>query len=186
MSGIMNTAILDAFVEDLRSKRQDPRDVPGFDPTNGNINAKVLLVLEAPGPRAVKSKRVSIENEDPTARNLKKLLTKTDLKPEDLIIWNVVPWYCGNDEKTKIVPPSSKDLTAGIGFLCQLIGLLPNLKSVVLVGGTARKAHVRLSATTDARILSCHHMSQRVYNSNSAAAEENEAVFSVLGRIITC
>jgi hypothetical protein len=97
----MNTTILDAFVEDLRSKRIDPRDVPGFDPTNENINAKVLLVLEASGPGAVTSKRVSIENEDPTARNLKKLLVKAALKPGDLMIWNVVQWYCGNDEKTK-------------------------------------------------------------------------------------
>jgi uracil-DNA glycosylase len=181
----MNTTILDAFVEDLRAKRRDPRDVPGFDPTNGNINAKVLLVLEAPGPGAVSGKLVSIENEDPTARNLKKLLIKADLKPEDLMIWNVVPWYCGNDEKTKIVPPSPKDLTEGIELLCKLVELLPNLKAILLVGGAARRAHVKLSATTEARILSCHHMSQRVFNLNRAAADENEAVFSFLGRTVT-
>jgi uracil-DNA glycosylase len=150
----MNTTILDTFVEDLRTTRPDPRDVPGFDPKNGNLNAKVLLVLEAPGPGAVTSGRVSIENEDPTARNLKKLLRKAGLKPEDLMIWNAVPWYCGNDEKTRIQPPSPKDLHDGIESLCKLARLLPNLKAVVLVGGAARKAHVRLSASTEARILS--------------------------------
>lgn len=63
-----------AFFKNLRAKSIDPREVRCFDPANGNINAKVLLVLGAPDPRAVTSKRVSIENEDPTARNLKRLL----------------------------------------------------------------------------------------------------------------
>ena len=172
---------LSAFVENLRGTRADPNDVPGFDSDNGNLNAKVLLVLEAPGPGAVLSKRVSINNDDPTARNLKALLLKAQLRPEDVIIWNVVPWYCGNEGKTKIAAPSAKDVTEGIDSLCTLVGLLMNLKAIVLVGSTARKAHVRLSAKTRARILSCHHMSQRVFNANESAARENEEVFAFLG-----
>ena len=127
-----------------------------LDPANGNLTAKVLLVLEAPGPGAVASKRVSINNDDPTARNLKALLAKGELTSADLIIWNVVPWYCGNEEKTKIEVPSAKDVAEGIESLCTFVALLKNLKAIVLVGSTARKAHVRLSAKTRARILSCH------------------------------
>ena len=177
----MNTNPIDAFIENLRGTRPSPRDVPGLDPANGNLTAKVLLVLEAPGPGAVASKRVSINNDDPTARNLKALLAKGELTSADLIIWNVVPWYCGNEEKTKIAVPSAKDVAEGNESLCTFVALLKNLQAIVLVGSTARKAHVRLSAKTRARILSCHHMSQRVFNTNGSAARENEEVFAFLG-----
>ena len=180
----MNTDLLDAFVQNLRGARSDPCDVPGFDPQNGNLNAKLLLVLEAPGPGALASKRVSIDNDDPTARNLKALLTKAGIRQDDLIVWNVVPWYCGSPDKSKIQVPSVKSVIEGIESLCALVPLLKNLKAIVLVGGTARKAHVRLSATTQARILSCHHMSQRVFNVNKSAERENEEVFQFLGRTL--
>jgi uracil-DNA glycosylase len=180
----MKAAILDDFVEKLRLTRSDQRDVPSFEPNNGNLNAKVLLVLEAPGPGALKTGKVSQYNDDPTAKNLKAMLEDAKLKGEDLMIWNVVPWYCGNEEKTNIGRPLAADVTAGIESLCELTGLLPNLKAIVLVGGSARKAHVRLSATTQARILSCHHMSQRVINRNNAAEKDNEAVFTFLGRTV--
>ena len=177
----MNTDLLDAFVQRLRGTRSDPCDVPGFDPQNGNLNAKLLLVLEAPGQGAVASKRVSIDNDDPTAKNLKALLAKAGIRKDDLIVWNVVPWYCGSPDKKKIEVPSVKSLTEGIESLCTLVPLLKNLEAIVLVGSTARKAHVRLSAITQARILSCHHMSQRVLNVNKNAARENEEVFQFLG-----
>ena len=181
----MNTDLLDAFVQSLRGARSDPCDVPGFDPQNGNLNAKLLLVLEAPGPGALASKCVSIDNDDPTARNLKALLAKAGIRHDDLIVWNVVPWYCGNPDKTKIEVPSVRNLAEGIESLCTLVPLLKNLKAIVLVGSTARKAHVRLSATTQARILSCHHMSQRVLNVNKNAARENKAVFQFLAGTLT-
>jgi uracil-DNA glycosylase len=176
----MNIDPLDVFLTALRSVRPESRDVPGFDPRNGNLNAKFLLVLEAPGPGAVASGFVSIENEDPTAKNLKKLLADSSISPDEIVIWNVVPWYCGNEEKTKIQPPSTQEMEIGIDFLCKLVLLLKNLEAIVLVGGSARKAHIRLSAKTRVRILSCHHPSQRVINVSKSAMIENQAVFAFL------
>lgn len=43
--------------------------------------------------------------------------------------------------------------------------------------GAVRQAHVHLSQTTSAWIVSCHHPSALMMNSNLKAAEENVAVF---------
>lgn len=176
----MNTDPLEALLSTLRSTKPEIRDIPGFDPRNGNLSAKILLVLEAPGPGALAGGVISVDNNDPTARNLKKLLTDSNIRQEEIAIWNVVPWYCGSEDKKKIQPPSAEDVEVGIGFLLELIDLLENLKVIVLVGRAARKAHIRLSAKTSARILSCHHTSQRVVNVYSTAMQENKDVFTYL------
>jgi uracil-DNA glycosylase len=180
----MKPAALLTIVERIRASRADPRSVPGLDPRNGNEAARVLLVLEAPGPGAVESQVVSIENIDPTARNLKSLLKYANLTPADIAVWNVVPWYCGSEDFKKIAAPSARDIEEGTALLCDLISCMPKLQAVVLIGSTARKAHIRLSAEVTVRILACHHPSQRVLNLNSAAETENQRVFARLGELL--
>ncbi len=46
------------------------REVPLFDPDDGGIGARVLLLLESPGPAVSTSKFISMDNPDGTAENI--------------------------------------------------------------------------------------------------------------------
>lgn len=152
-------------------------EVPEFDPENGNENAKFLFLLEAPGPKAIKTGLISLNNPDPSARNFKTQLNQAGINKKDLAIWNVVPWYIGNDNKTAIRPAKSDDIEISIKYLKLIIAAMKSLKCIVLVGGAARKTHIVLSAMTTARIFSCHHPSAKVMNTNPKAEKENLEVF---------
>ena len=156
------------------------RLIPKFYPSNGNENARILFVLEAPGPGAVLSDMVSFENNDPTAMNFKRQLAAAEIDRNDIAIWNVVPWYLGNSERTQIQPARAADVTEGCPYLAEVICLIPNLQYIVLVGSAARRAHVYLSQRTSAHILSCHHPSQRVLNTVHGASNENVAIFQFM------
>lgn len=176
----MEKSALFHFVLTIRKNEGLNEEIPDFDPKNGNLNAKFLLVLEAPGPKAIKSGYVSIENPDSTAKNLGRQLSKANVSNDEIAIWNVVPWYVGNENKTKIRAINGGELDVGIRYLKELISLMPNLKCIVLVGGTARKAHVELSLSTKARILSCHHPSPRAINALPSIEDVNISVFKFM------
>jgi len=173
----MSATSLASFVNRIRSERGPLAAVPGFDPQNGNEKAKFLLVLEVPGPKACATGYVSFENPDATAANLRYQLSEAGVDRKDIALWNVVPWYVGNEAKTLIRAPTREEVQIGTEYLKLLIGLLPKLRCVVLVGSTARQAHIALSSMTDARILACHHPSPRVHNGNPKATAENVAIF---------
>ena len=148
---------LAVFVDRVRSERQLGREVPDFDPNNGNETAKYLFVLEAPGPKAVETGFVSFDNPDQTAKNFRDQLEKAQISRSDMVVWNIVPWYVGNAEKTQIRAVQRNEVSVGSAYLRQLLKLLPNLRCIVLIGGAARRAHVPLSSATAVRIISCHH-----------------------------
>jgi uracil-DNA glycosylase len=173
----MTLSPLGRLVEQIRAEQKLGDEVPGFDPLNGNEKARFLFVLEAPGPQAVKSGKISIDNPDKTAANLGAQLEAAEIKREEIALWNIVPWYIGNKKKTKIRAAVNLDIKEGQKCLIQVIALMPELKCIVLVGGAARRAHVFLSARTQAHILSCHHTSGTVKNTKPEAKEENIAVF---------
>ncbi len=152
-------------------------EVPDFDPKNGNENAKFLFLLEAPGPKAVKTGLISFDNPDPTARNFRKQIDKAGIKLGEIAVWNVVPWYLGNDSKSAIRSAKSSDIDMALKYLKLVISAIESLKCIVLVGGTARKSHVALSRFTTVRIFSCHHPSAKVINTNPKAELENIEIF---------
>jgi uracil-DNA glycosylase len=172
------------LVNRIRTDRNLTRDVPSFDPENGNESAKFLFLLEAPGPKAVDSDRgmVSFNNPDATARNLRSQLEKAGIGREEIALWNIVPWFIGNNKGTSIRAANGSDIEAGIKYLEPLVLAMQNLRCVILVGAVARRAHVFLSHTTTAHIVSCHHTSAKVQNSNRKAAEENIEVFRFIKR----
>jgi uracil-DNA glycosylase len=173
----MTLSPLGRLVEQIRAEQKLGDEVPGFDPLNGNENARFLFVLEAPGPKSVASKIISFDNPDPTASNLRSQLSTAGIDRKDVALWNVVPWYIGNKKKTKIRAAVNLDIKEGQKYLIQVIALMPELKCIVLVGGAARRAHVFLSARTQAHILSCHHTSKTVQITMPKARDENIAVF---------
>ena len=171
---------LSVFVDRVRSERQLGREVPDFDPSNGNEAAQYMFVLEAPGPKAVETGFVSFDNPDQTAKNFRDQLEKAQINRSEIVVWNIVPWYVGNEEKTKIRGVHSNEISVGTEYLRQLLKLLPNLRCIVLVGGAARRAHVPLSSATAVRIISCHHPSPRAMNLQPSAQAENIEVFKFM------
>ena len=169
--------MLDTYLQGLRT-HYARCTIPDFDPNNGNENAKFLFVLEAPGPLAMETGVVSYDNPDQTARNFRDQLHEACIRREDIAIWNLVPWYVGDEDRRQIRPVQRDEVAAGIGHLLELLLLLPKLQCVVLVGGIARKAHLALSSATTARILTSHHSSARAMT--AARYAENVAIFKNL------
>jgi uracil-DNA glycosylase len=149
-----------AFVDRIRSVRALGDKIPYFDPCDGGVHADVLFLLEAPGARAVSSGFISRDNPDPSARNFRKLLAEAAIPRERSILWNIVPWYIGTD--TRIRPATRLDIQAGAAYLPTLLGLLPELRAVVLVGRKAQRARGLVARLTKARIFELLHPSNQV------------------------
>ena len=88
-------APLTAFVEALREKVGSGVAIPDFDPWDGGVDAEILYLLEAPGPRAVASGFVSRNNPDESAKNFFQLNGEAKIPRKRTVTWNVVPWYIG-------------------------------------------------------------------------------------------
>jgi uracil-DNA glycosylase len=127
------------LVDRIRTERHLYHEVPGFDPSNGNEQARYFFLLEAPGSKAVQSGLISLDNPDPSARNLRDQLAHAGIEREDIALWNVVPWYIGNDAGTAIRAASGQDVREGLEYLRPLVSAMPNLSCIILVGGAARK-----------------------------------------------
>jgi len=97
----------------------------------------------------------------------------------------VIPWYLGDEKQKRIRGATTADVRAALKYLAVLVAAMPRLECIMLVGGAARKAHVFLSRTTIARILSCHHPSAQALNANPFAAEENLAVLRCMKQTTT-
>ena len=128
---------LTRFVKDLRRTQGTAYSVPFFDPCDGCADARVLFLGEAPGPKAVKSGFISRNNPDETAKNSFELHQDAGLARCEVALWNIVPWYVGAEGKIR--PVSESDLREAGVWLKQLLGLLPKLRGVVLVGDKAQR-----------------------------------------------
>jgi len=151
---------LTEFVRSVRAHRGLSNEIPFFDPRDGGINAGVLFLLEAPGPRAVGSGFISRDNPDPSARNFRALLATAGISRESSALWNIVPWYIGTG--TKIRAATASDIEAGAVYLAPLFALFPCLRAVVLVGRKAQRARSRIEHLSSASIFELHHPSNQV------------------------
>ncbi len=171
---------LSAFVAQVRAERAVQREVPFFDPHDGGIHARILFLLEAPGPQAVRSGFISRDNPDPSARNLRQLLTP--LPRYQTVLWNIVPWYVGTGQR--IAPVSPVDLACSRPYLEHLIRLLPAMVTVVLVGKKAQRAHEDLGRMWSGSIVEMCHPSNRVFNRWPERRGESEARIHSLGEAL--
>lgn len=156
-------APLTYFVQHLRERMGPGSTIPYFDPWDGGVDAQVMLLLEAPGPKARNSGFVSMNNPDETAKNIFTISREAGMDRKRIIVWNTVPWYIGTG--SKIRPASKDDIAAGVESLADLIALLPKLRAVVLVGGKAQKAerHLR-SIAPDIAVFTSPHPSPLFIN----------------------
>ena len=149
------------YLAAVKAKHSD-RDLPCFDPCDGGIHAKVLFLLEAPGPKAVDSAFISRNNPDPTARNMNGLLADATIFRRDTLIWNIVPWYVGVSGNIRLV--NRADIRESFPYLAELLALLPDLKVIALVGRKAQSAKSQIAQLTTVPIVATHHPSARVFN----------------------
>jgi uracil-DNA glycosylase len=162
---------LTRFVMDLRARRPAAA-VPNFDPTEAGIEARILLLLEAPGRRAALDKGsgfVSPDNNDQTAENMWRLLRDAGIdRGTDVVTWNVVPWYLGDGQKIR--GARSGDLADAREATTELLGLLPHLRVAVLLGKPAAKAWVDLGI--DMPTVEAGHPSPMNVNTRPGARQD--------------
>ncbi len=143
---------LAAFLLDLRA-RVAPSVVPGFDPRDGRAEARVLLLLEKPGPGALASGLVSRDNSSLTSRAIRSFLEAAELPREDTVLWNVVPAWNGTMRVT------GAEVREGLGHLARLLPLLPRLDTAILAGRHAGRAAPLLGGL---RVIATAHPSPNV------------------------
>ena len=155
-------APLTLLVEKIRRERAGAI-VPYFDPLDGGTNARVLFLLEAPGPNA--KYFISRNNPDETAKNMFELQRTAEIARRDTIFWNVVPWYIGDGRRIRA--SRSADFDQGRPYLEQVLALLSQLRAIVLLGDEAQRAWDRANpAISGASIHRTHHTSPLSLNTD--------------------
>ena len=162
MLSLPHIAPLIDYAQHITARTGSSHEIPLFDPCDGGIYAEALFLLEAPGRKAVGSNFISRNNPDPSARTMCTLLAKAELPRKATLLWNIVPWYIGNESTIRSVTKS--DINAALPFVEGLINLLPDLKAIALVGRKAQSAKFQLAQLTSARLFETHHPSRRVMN----------------------
>jgi len=174
---------LTAFVRRIRRDPTSGGNVPDFDPLDGGERARVLVLLEAPGRKAVATGFISRDNPDPTAANFFRVLKASQLPRRDTVLWNIVPWYIGTPDRIRAA--HSSDVEHGRMWLRRLLSYLPRLDFIVLVGAAAQTVHPWLSTRTAVRILACHHPSPKVFNRWPDRRRENVEAFRYIRSQLT-
>lgn len=130
-----HVATLNDFVRRLRLTTDRP--VPWFDPLDGGSDARLLVLMESPSRRGIGNGFVSADNPTPTGRRMRDEFARAGLVREDRVVWNVVPWYLGNDLKAR--NPTVAERREGAQRLADLLPLLPRLRVVLTLGAPARE-----------------------------------------------
>ena len=136
--GQPHIAPLTEFVRKLQAEKGPEAYIPYFDPWDGGVEAEVLFLLEAAGPKTRISGFISRNNPDETAKNFFNLSISAGIERKGTVSWNIVPWYIGDG--IKIRPANTSDIASGMESLAELLSLLPKLRAIVLVGQKAQTA----------------------------------------------
>lgn len=156
---------LSDYVRRLRAGRPRDDSIPWFDPTEAGVNARILLLLEAPGRRATSEQGsgfISADNNDGSAHNMWRILREAGVdRASEIVVWNVVPWYIGTDRGIRAA--TATDIAEAHEALVELLSLLPRLKVVVLVGDRAADAWELVGA--DLPTIRAPHPSPKNLNS---------------------
>lgn len=148
-----------AAFDSLRAGLACHGPVPHLDPCDGGNRARVLILLETPGPGVAAIRFVSRDNRTGTAANLRRFCAAAGLRREDTVLWNAVPWIV-HEAGSRNRPLHRAEITEGLAALPAFLALLPNLQAAVLAGRVAQQAaRVVATACPDAAIFTMPHPS---------------------------
>lgn len=149
------------WAAELKERRGPETYLPDFDPAEAGVEARVLIVAEAPGPKTNPLNKgsgfISVDNDDPSAENAWRMRAAVGLH-EGVIHWNIVPWYLG----AAAVKPTRDDLERGAATLRGLLDELPELQVVLLAGLPAQTGwdrHLSGYRTGDITVIRTWHFS---------------------------
>lgn len=160
-----HVAPINKLVADLCEQGQGQGWVPQVAPFMGGVNAQMLQLFRDPGPKTNLdlggSGFLCVENDDRSAERLATLLDEVGIAASETVGWNSYPWYINKQ-------PNSVQLELGVEPLHRLIGLLPNVRVVMLMGLTAWSSWGRLIRRhpSDARgktVISTYHTSAQAF-----------------------
>jgi uracil-DNA glycosylase len=138
------------------------RVVPHFDPLDGGAHARLLLLLETPGPGAAPLRFVSRDNRTGTGANLRRFLDQAKIARRDTVIWNVVPWVV-HAPGARNRPVRVAELREGVALVSGLLTCLPDLRVVVLAGAPARAAEAAVrESRPEVALLTMPHPSPTI------------------------
>ena len=153
---------------------------PLFDPRDGGITARLLLLLETPGLRGGAGPRlVSRDNPSGTARNLRRFFAEAGLDRAESVLWNAVPFLI-HAPGARNRPPNAAERAAGRLWLPPLLNRLPRLAVVVLSGRVAGACRPAIEALRPALpVLEMAHPSPVYVVTNPAIAQASIAQTSI-------
>jgi uracil-DNA glycosylase len=144
---------------------------PHFDPNDGGDHARLLMLLETPGPGLPEPRFVSRDNPTGTGRNIRRFFEAAGISRKDTILWNAVPWIL-HAPGSRNRAPRRMEIEAGLTLLPSLLSLLPLLRVVVMAGRTAALAEpVLRAARPDLRLLRAPHPSPTFVNTSPAVSQ---------------
>jgi uracil-DNA glycosylase len=155
-------APLNHWVQNLRDRLGPDVIIPWFDPCDGGCEAKILWLLEAPGPMATSERGgsgfVSCNNNDGTAQNSWQTRVDADVPRQIVVHWNVIPYYLGSNTRIRAHNPT--DIAAVGPLIIELLYLLSQLQVVLLGGEAARKVWEGYAPKhTNLQSITCPHPS---------------------------
>lgn len=179
---------INELVDQLRIEQPD-KFIPYVAPTYGGTNARLLALLQDPGPKtdprnANGSGMLCIENADLSAERYKTFLANAGIDVCDMQAWNVFPWHVRElserDPTTGYRYPAD-DVTGGIDALARLIALLPKVRVVLLHGKVAHAAWRRYvehapDRTSSIQAVKTWHTSARLVDPDEKTTERIERV----------
>lgn len=161
------------------------RPIPHVDPLDGGTGARLLLLLETPGPGAAPLHFVSRDNATGTGRNLRRFLADARIARRDVVIWNVVPWVV-HAPGARNRPVRMGEAREGLAMLPSFLDLLRDLRAAVLMGRVARlAAPVIAAARPDLPVIAVPHPSPTIVCTSPSVgariAEGLAAAAAILG-----
>jgi hypothetical protein len=180
-------APLTAFVERLRAQHGGGESVPWFDPTEAGVRARILALLEAPGPKATGSAGprpkakgsafISADNTDPTADHVWHLLRNSGIdRAREYAAWNIVPWYVGDGRAIRSA--TREDIEQARPALLELLDLMSELRVVMLLGDAAQKGWDRARINRGLHVIRARHPSPQWLHRYPTARWELHDVFA--------
>jgi uracil-DNA glycosylase len=158
-------------------------EVPEPDPLDGGVEARLLLLLETPGPAIRGTGLVSRDNPTGTAANLFRFLAEAGIARADTLIWNAIPWVIHAPGALNRAPRRS-ELVAAMPWLAPLLACLPSLRVVVLAGRVAGMLRPTLVALRpDLAVVAIPHPSPTYVCTAPSVAERIRAG---LGEAASC